>query len=104
MRRTRRTALVAIGMAPMALWAATPVLVRVPASAGDDAASAAPVETGLLDAEGPVDVVLRLSRPGLAETVAPNATRDGGLPDAGTQRATVAAAEAQQRSVAREAE
>ena len=98
MRRTRRTALFALGVLPTALWAATPVLARAPAAA--DEAPTATVEAGLLDVKGPVDVVLRLSRPALAETVAPNATRDGNLPDAGTQRATVAAAEAQQRSVA----
>ena len=81
----------------MALWATTPVLAR--ASAADTSPPAA-VDTSLVDTQGPVDVVLRLSRPALAETVAPNATRDGTLPDAGTQRATVAAAQAQQRSVA----
>src|SRR5262245_58025892 len=98
MRSSRRTALGAIGLVPMALWGVTPVLAR--ASAAADDAPTATVEAGLLDVKGPVDIVLRLSRPALAETVAPNATRDGSLPDAGTQRATVAAAEAQQRSVA----
>jgi minor extracellular serine protease Vpr len=86
----------------MALWAATPVLARARAAADDDPPGAT-VDAGLLDLAGPVDVVLRLSRPGLAETVTPNATRDGSLPDAATQHATVAAAEAQQRSVARAA-
>ena len=103
MTRTRRTARVAIGVLPLALWAAVPVLVRGPASADDEPPSTATVEAGLLDTTGPVDVVLRLSRPALAETVAPNATRNGGLPEAPAQHATLAAAEAQQRSVARAA-
>ncbi|HKA03735.1 MAG TPA: S8 family serine peptidase, partial [Acidimicrobiales bacterium] len=86
----------------MTLWATSAVLARAPAAA-DDRPPGATVEADLEGITGPVDLVLRLSRPGLAETVAPNATREGTLPDAAAQHATVAAAEAQQRSVARAA-
>ncbi len=101
MKPTRK-ALAAIGVLPMALGAASVTFARAPAAADDDPPGAA-LDAAVLGVTGPVDLVLRLSRPGVAETVGPNATRDGNLPDTASQHATVAAAEAQQRSVARAA-
>ena len=81
----------------LGLIAATPV------GAGPRPVAAEPavgvIGTDLADASGPLDVVLRLSRPSLAESVAPNAARLGTLPDGAAQQAVVAAAEAQQHDV-----
>jgi len=87
----------AFAVVPILALSASPVL------AGDAPPPPEPavgvIGAELIEATGPVDVVLRLSRPSLAEAVAPNATRDGTLPDQAAQHAVVAGAEDQQRQV-----
>ena len=85
--------------------ALVPILafVAAPVDAGPRPVTAEPavgvIGSDLNDASGPLDVVLRLSRPSLAEAVAPNATRLGTLPDGAAQQAIVHAAEQQQHDV-----
>ncbi len=100
MGRSVRRAFVAIGLLGVVAWTAGPVLADAPADPGPAKPALPPIDAGLLAQKGPVDIVLRLSKPALAETVAPNATKLGTLPAAAAQRATVAAAESQQRTVA----
>ena len=95
---TRRGAVCAFALVPMLL-----VVVAGPVRADDTQPAPEPavgvIGADLSDANGPIDVVLRLSRPALAEAVAPNATRLGSLPDAATQQAIVQSAEDQQHEV-----
>src|SRR4051812_4801472 len=72
--------------------------------AADDAAPDATPVVGVIgaplsDLSGPVDVVLRLSEPALAEAVAPNATRNDTLPDGAAQDAIIGSVEDQQHRV-----
>src|SRR5690348_15557627 len=100
MGRSVRRAFVAIGLLPVIVWAAGPVLADAPPDANAPRPALPPIDASLLGQKGPVDVVLRLRKPSLAETVAPNATNLGTLPAASAQRATADAAESQQRTVA----
>jgi len=79
------------------------MLALVAAPAGSEPAAPQPavgvIGANLTEATGPLDVVLRLSRPALAEAVAPNATNLGTLPDDSEQQAVVQAAEQQQQQV-----
>ncbi len=83
--------------------ALVPMLALVAAPAGSEPAAPQPavgvIGANLTEATGPLDVVLRLSRPALAEAVAPNATNLGTLPDDSEQQAVVQAAEQQQDQV-----
>jgi minor extracellular serine protease Vpr len=96
-RWTRRGGIAVFALVPTLCLAASPVV------AGDDSstpvAAAGVIGGGLSDATGPLDVVLRLSEPSLAEAVAPNATRSGTLPDESAQHAIIQAVEDQQRGV-----
>src|SRR4029078_2906027 len=78
---TKRGVIVVLALVPMLGL----VAVANPVEAGNEGAvpvaAVGVIGSDLTDATGPVDVVLRLSEPSLAEAVAPNATRTGGLPD-----------------------
>ncbi len=94
---TKRGGIAALALVPLLGLVASPV------EAGNDGsvpvAAVGVIGADLTDASGPVDVVLRLSQPSLAEAVAPNATQSGGLPDQAAQQAIIQTIDAQQRQV-----
>jgi minor extracellular serine protease Vpr len=94
---TRRGVVCASALVPLLLLVAAPVDADDAPPPAEPAVGA--IGSDLTGANGPIDVVLRLSRPALAEAVAPNATHLGTLPGEAAQQAIVHAAEEQQHEV-----
>src|SRR3954451_1039333 len=109
-RRRRHVLLTVGGVVPALVWAASPTAgapiaaspppISAPAPVGPEVAAKATISRTLQAATGPGDLVVRLSQPSLAESVARDAVRTKALPTADAQRAAVAAASAQQDQVA----
>src|SRR4051794_38733931 len=115
MGRGRRHLLATVaGIVPVLLAVANPVAGMpladaarppvVPAWVGPGLTAKGLISPALRAASGPADLVVRLSRPSLSESVAESAVRSKDLPSQAAQHTVVAAANAQQDQVAAAAE